>query len=292
MTQEQRLPMNDKMRDFDKSIWNADLATLSSEDRQFAIEIFDCLMELGSRPFHRKSARARGKSDHDHIFKTKGEDLFWSDVHISRSCLTLHFPDKLDKFHGTANFPAQWSRSKQGEGGKNEKDIILSGKYRHAGEFFPLLEEIHENANIWYGRIKDSTKLCETLFGVPKGGTPLRVPNQEEFSKLLHSEKCAVCGSQSLLALAVDKTGKWTVLCDKCHHSPSRWTKIAETIIPLEVKSHVWHRDGGVCVECGSRKLIQFDHMIPRSRGGSNTENNIRLKCQSCNYTKGNKLIP
>jgi len=44
-----------------------------------------------------------------------------------------------------------------------------------------------------------------------------------------------------------------------------------------DVKNNVWNRDGGRCVECGSKEKLEFDHIIPHSKGGSDTERNIQL---------------
>lgn len=57
--------------------------------------------------------------------------------------------------------------------------------------------------------------------------------------------------------------------------------------IPREIKVAVWQRDGGRCVECGSKENLEFDHVIPVSLGGSNTERNIQLLCEPCNREKG-----
>ena len=60
--------------------------------------------------------------------------------------------------------------------------------------------------------------------------------------------------------------------------------------IPQKVKDEVWRRDGGRCVLCGSQENLEFDHIIPLSKGGSNTVRNIQLLCQKCNREKSNKI--
>lgn len=57
--------------------------------------------------------------------------------------------------------------------------------------------------------------------------------------------------------------------------------------IPDDVRMFVWRRDGGRCVRCGSDHNLKYDHIIPIARGGSNTERNIPLLCESCNRAKG-----
>jgi hypothetical protein len=56
------------------------------------------------------------------------------------------------------------------------------------------------------------------------------------------------------------------------------------------VKREVWNRDGGKCSKCGSREKLEFDHIIPYSKGGSNTARNIELLCMDCNRKKSNRI--
>jgi len=56
--------------------------------------------------------------------------------------------------------------------------------------------------------------------------------------------------------------------------------------IPQAVKNEVWRRDMGRCTQCGGQERLEYDHIIPFSKG-SNTARNIQLLCETCNRQKG-----
>ncbi|WP_371859879.1 TerD family protein [Nocardia uniformis] len=60
--------------------------------------------------------------------------------------------------------------------------------------------------------------------------------------------------------------------------------------ISQEVKAEVWQRDGGKCVECGDSHYLEFDHIIPLSRGGATSSANLQILCRACNRAKGARI--
>ena len=60
--------------------------------------------------------------------------------------------------------------------------------------------------------------------------------------------------------------------------------------ISSDVQKEVWKRDGGRCIKCGSNLNLHFDHIIPFSKGGSNTVDNIQIMCAKCNIKKSDKI--
>jgi hypothetical protein len=61
--------------------------------------------------------------------------------------------------------------------------------------------------------------------------------------------------------------------------------------IPEKVRIEVWRRDGGKCSRCGGREKLEYDHIVPISKGGSNTARNIELLCEKHNRSKSNNVV-
>jgi 5-methylcytosine-specific restriction endonuclease McrA len=60
--------------------------------------------------------------------------------------------------------------------------------------------------------------------------------------------------------------------------------------IPQDIMDKVWNRDSGQCVRCGSQENLEFDHIIPFSKGGANTYRNLQILCKKCNLEKSNNI--
>lgn len=52
-------------------------------------------------------------------------------------------------------------------------------------------------------------------------------------------------------------------------------------------RQNIFKRDNGKCQYCGTTHNLTLDHVIPRSKGGKSTWNNLVTACQKCNSKKG-----
>jgi 5-methylcytosine-specific restriction endonuclease McrA len=68
--------------------------------------------------------------------------------------------------------------------------------------------------------------------------------------------------------------------------NPERHWKVA----PVN-RREVFRRDHHTCQYCGSTKRLTLDHVIPRSKGGTHTWDNVVAACERCNSTKGDRLL-
>ena len=60
-------------------------------------------------------------------------------------------------------------------------------------------------------------------------------------------------------------------------------------IIDNRLKLQVYKRDGFKCLKCGSEEDLHMDHVIPESKGGETTLENLQVLCRKCNISKGTK---
>jgi HNH endonuclease len=72
--------------------------------------------------------------------------------------------------------------------------------------------------------------------------------------------------------------------------APLPYEQTTRTPIPEAIRAEVWRRDQGLCVNCGSKENLQFDHIIPIAQGGATSVKNLQILCQSCNLSKSTKI--
>lgn len=57
--------------------------------------------------------------------------------------------------------------------------------------------------------------------------------------------------------------------------------------IHRSVRKEVYKRDGHVCQDCGNKRQLSLDHVVPFSQGGSDESSNLQTLCRPCNSRKG-----
>ncbi len=90
---------------------------------------------------------------------------------------------------------------------------------------------------------------------------------------------------------------------DRVVHSPTQEFRLPSVLAlkeyvpaarkPAFTRFNVFLRDNWRCQYCNDifrTSELTFDHVIPRSRGGRTTWDNIVTSCRSCNTAKGSKL--
>ena len=54
-------------------------------------------------------------------------------------------------------------------------------------------------------------------------------------------------------------------------------------------RKNLFKRDNNTCVYCGSKDELTLDHVLPKSRGGRTSWDNVVTACHKCNNKKDNK---
>jgi len=93
---------------------------------------------------------------------------------------------------------------------------------------------------------------------------------------LRHKRKDAIYCSQTCGSM--DHTAK--------HRAKTRVVGVARRRL-------IWERDDGLCYLCKKKTSFQqfeLDHLVPVSRGGDNSENNLSVTHRSCNRSRGTRI--
>ena len=130
-------------------------------------------------------------------------------------------------------------------------------------------------ARLGFANINESVLVVEYQFSYTSGGgmakrtfsIPMNEKNIVELIKLLES--------------------KLTI---------SSFNKEQRALMTVKLRDFIKKRDNFTCCYCGNSThkepnlLLEIDHIIPVSKGGYTTEENLQTLCWKCNRTKSNKL--
>ncbi len=74
------------------------------------------------------------------------------------------------------------------------------------------------------------------------------------------------------------------------------FTKEQRALMTNKLRDYIKNRDNYTCCICGNsihaepNLLLEIDHIVPVSKGGYTTEENLQTLCWKCNRVKGNKM--
>ena len=131
-------------------------------------------------------------------------------------------------------------------------------------------------------------------------------------AKQLSFAVCECCGSLFFPTSVYNKA----YCSDECRRKASnaiskdkRLRRISKVLVDKDIDlKDLFKRDDGVCAICGKRcrwddsstrddgTFLAFgdypsiDHIVPLSKGGKHSWNNVQLACRSCNSRKGNRV--
>jgi 5-methylcytosine-specific restriction endonuclease McrA len=70
------------------------------------------------------------------------------------------------------------------------------------------------------------------------------------------------------------------------------YVRVPRTVQRKISRRALFARDGWRCAYCGtSSSRLTLDHVVPRSRGGESSWENVVTSCAPCNHRKGNRLL-
>ena len=130
--------------------------------------------------------------------------------------------------------------------------------------------------------------------------------SMDEWVKLL-TGMCFYCynGAESIdHVVPVGRGGQHSIgnivgACLPCNQSKGSRTIMEWRMSESQIGTRAWRktrdailmRDGYECHYCGGTATTA-DHVVPRSKGGTNDESNLVAACQRCNSSKGDRVLP
>lgn len=87
----------------------------------------------------------------------------------------------------------------------------------------------------------------------------------------------------------------WLRKCPNCQPTRSKSTTTTSRVISDKLRYQVLKRDHFKCCFCGASPAkdpsveLHIDHIIPWSKGGQNTLDNLQTLCSKCNLGKSNE---
>jgi 5-methylcytosine-specific restriction endonuclease McrA len=116
--------------------------------------------------------------------------------------------------------------------------------------------------------------------------TPINMTSFKKGYKLVHKGRAEVVATEVNHLMHTEKLDIERPVVIRLH----KYVNLPYKKITLS-KSNIFKRDFHTCVYCGSKENLTIDHVIPKSKGGKNTWDNLVTSCFPCNHRKGSKSL-
>jgi 5-methylcytosine-specific restriction endonuclease McrA len=116
---------------------------------------------------------------------------------------------------------------------------------------------------------------------------PLNVCTVRRAHVLVFKGKAEVLETLARPLRSATSTFEWPHVIRLVHY-----VRVPRTVQRKISRRALFARDGWRCVYCGAASgRLTLDHVVPRSRGGDSTWDNVVTSCAPCNLRKGNRLL-
>lgn len=129
---------------------------------------------------------------------------------------------------------------------------------------------------------------------------PSRTPKPEKtWWTFVIQGRCRWCG-QSFTGLTASTRNLSAYCSTRCQRNSSKYRR-GRFVVTESQRTRIYERDGWTCQICGNTAATEYrhddpmsptlDHIVPRSKGGPDTDENLRLAHAVCNSHRGTETV-
>jgi 5-methylcytosine-specific restriction endonuclease McrA len=125
------------------------------------------------------------------------------------------------------------------------------------------------------------------LYHCPTCNSDLPTNNNSRWEALFNSYKPPVAATRKI------SSSREPVKSTSSKRKSAGASSYKRESIGAKLRYDILTRDSNRCVKCGARggeNQLHIDHIIPVSKGGTNTPSNLQTLCERCNLGKGTRI--
>lgn len=148
--------------------------------------------------------------------------------------------------------------------------------------------------------LREAERILSKIAPLPPAPDRIRSTAEDEIEIRLNASESLRTKIETLKGLLAHKHPQLSLgeLFEKlCDLGIEQWSPAEESPAAprvdsqAEVRRAVWRKAHSRCEKCGSRHALEIDHIRPRSQGGGDTIDNLRLLCRSCNQRAAREVL-